>query len=84
MGEKGLPNSCWSRPHRTRGRAVASPMRIKVALVDPRREGAGPACKSLVLPPVAALLLFASRPATRAGGERKSDMCVQKHDAAGV
>ena len=67
MGEKGLPNSCWSNPHRTRGRVVASPMRIKVALVDPRREAAGPACKSVVLPPVAALL-FASRPATRAGG----------------
>jgi hypothetical protein len=77
IGEKGLPNSCWSRPHRTRGRAVASPMRIKVAFVDPRREGAGPACKSLVLPPVAALLLFGSRPATWMGGDRKSDKCFQ-------
>jgi hypothetical protein len=68
MGEKGLPNSFWSNPQRTRGRAVASPIRIKVAFVDPRRTGGGPACKSAVLPPAAALLLFASRPATREGG----------------
>jgi hypothetical protein len=84
MGEKGLPNSCWSRPHRTRGRAVASPMRIRVALVDPRREGAGPACKSLVLPPVAALSLFASRPATRVGGGKEIRHVCSKHDAAWV
>jgi hypothetical protein len=68
MGEKGLPNSFWSNPHRTRGRAVASPIRIRVAFVDPRLEAAGPVCKSVVLPPVAALLLFASRPATHVGG----------------
>jgi hypothetical protein len=66
-GEKGLPNSFWSNPHRTRGRAVASPIRIRVAFVDPRREGAGPACKSAMLAAVAAMLLFATRPAIHVG-----------------